>query len=70
MATTRDQPAFPAHRAFVMQLHAESKLEKGQFKGRAEHIVSGRSTHFSSAKELKAFMHRVLTQACADEQNT
>jgi hypothetical protein len=67
MAITPDQPSFPTHHAFVVQLHAESKLEKGQFKGRVEHIVSGRSTHFSSAKELKAFMHRVLTEVCAEE---
>jgi len=63
MSTARNQPALPTHRAFVVQLHAESKIEKGQFKGKVEHIVSGQSTHFSSMKALKAFMQRVLADA-------
>ena len=62
MPTVRDQPLLPTQRAFVVQLYAQSKIEKGQFKGRVEHIVSGRSTHFSSMKALKAFMHRVLME--------
>jgi hypothetical protein len=67
MSTARNQPPLPTQRAFVVQLHAESKIAKGQFKGRVEHIVSGRSTHFSSMKALKAFMHRVLTEERAEE---
>jgi hypothetical protein len=67
MSTARDQPSLPTQRAFVVQLHAESKIEKGQFKGRVEHIVSGQSTHFSTIKALKAFMHRVLTKGRAGE---
>jgi hypothetical protein len=67
MSTARDQPSLPTQRAFVVQLHATSKIEKGQFKGRVEHIVSGQSTHFSSLKALKAFMHRVLTKARSEE---
>ena len=60
----------PTQRAFVVQLHAESKIEKGQFKGRVEHIVSGRSAHFLSMKALKAFIHRVLTEGCSEELDT
>jgi hypothetical protein len=67
MSTARDQPSLPTHQAFVVQLHAESKIEKGQFKGKVEHIVSGQSTHFSSMKALKAFMHRVLTEGRLEE---
>ena len=67
MSTARNQPSLPTHRAFVVQLHAESKIAKGQFKGRVEHMVSGQSTHFSSMKALKAFMHRVLTEERAEE---
>jgi hypothetical protein len=63
MGTARDQPSLPTQRAFVVQLHSESKLAKGQFKGRVEHIVSGQSAHFSSMKALKAFMQRVLAEA-------
>jgi hypothetical protein len=63
MGTARDQPSLPTQRAFVVQLHSDSKLAKGQFKGRVEHIVSGQSAHFSSMKALKAFMQRVLVEA-------
>ena len=63
MGTARDQTSLPTQRAFVVQLHSESKLAKGQFKGRVEHIVSGQSAHFSSMKALKAFMQRVLAEA-------
>ena len=63
MGTARDQPSLPTQRAFVVQLHSDSKLAKGQFKGRVEHIVSGQSAHFSSMKALKAFMQRVLAEA-------
>ena len=63
MGTARDQLSLPTQRAFVVQLHSESKLAKGQFKGRVEHIVSGQSAHFSTMKALKAFMQRVLAEA-------
>ena len=63
MSMAQDQPSLPTQRAFVVQLHAESRIEKGQFKGRVEHIVSGQSAHFSSMKALKAFMERVLAEA-------
>jgi hypothetical protein len=62
MDMPQDHPSLPTQRAFVVQLHAESKIEKGRFKGRVEHIVSGQSVHFSSLKALKAFMHRVLKE--------
>ena len=67
MGTARDQPSLPTQRAFVVRLYAESKVEKGQFKGRVEHIVSGRSTRFATMKALKDFMRQVLTEGRADE---
>jgi hypothetical protein len=70
MSPAHDLPSLPTHRAFVVQLHAESQIEKGQFKGRVEHIVSRQSAHFSSMKALKAFMHRVLTEGRAEEPET
>ena len=63
MGTAQGQPSLPTQRAFAVQLHSESKLAKGQFKGRVEHIVSGQSAHFSTMKALKAFMQRVLAEA-------
>ena len=67
MGTAQGQPSLPTQRAFVVQLHGESKLAKGQFKGRVEHIVSGQSAHFSSMKALKAFMRQVLSEGQSEE---
>ena len=67
MGTTQDQPSLPTNRAFVVQLYAESKIEKGQFKGRVQHIASGQATRFSTMKALKAFMRCVLTAGRSDE---
>ena len=56
------QPSLPANRAFVVQLHADAQPEKGQFRGRVEHIVSYQAAHFASVEELTAFMAWVLRQ--------
>jgi len=37
---SRTQPSLPANRAFVVQLHADAQPERGDFKGRVEHLVS------------------------------
>jgi hypothetical protein len=55
------QPSLPANRAFVVQLHAEAQVEHGEFKGRVEHIVSMRATHFHSLEELRAFIVQMMT---------
>ena len=56
----RSQPALPSQRAFVVQLHAEARLEQGQWYGRVEHLSSYQATHFQSLEELQAFMARVI----------
>lgn len=50
----------PANRGFVVQLHAEAQLTQGDFRGRVEHVISARATHFGSLQELAAFMEHVL----------
>ena len=55
-----DQPSLPTHRAFVVQVHAAAELDKGQFTGRIEHIVSGQATHFHSVEEIVSFIMQVL----------
>ena len=50
------------HRAFVVQLRAETDVEQGRFVGRVEHVVSGQAAQFQSLEELLAFIARVLTQ--------
>jgi hypothetical protein len=61
------QPALPATRAFVVQLHAEAQVEHGEFRGRVEHIVSMRATHFHSLEELGTFMVQMVTTLPEDE---
>ena len=60
--THKNRPSLPARRAFVVQLHAEARIEQNQFKGRVEHLVSHQAEHFESLKELVGFMARVLTE--------
>jgi len=58
----KNQPALPARRAFVVQLHAEARVERSHFKGRVEHIVSHQAAHFESLEELLTFITRVITE--------
>jgi len=53
----RDQQgsALSVHRAFVVHF-ALNEGRKRRFAGRAEHLSSGDSSHFSSLKELLAFI--------------
>jgi hypothetical protein len=57
----KNHPALPTNRAFVVQLHADAQPEQGNWKGRAEHLNSGKAVHFNSAEELLAFMARTLS---------
>ena len=66
MPSTR-QPSLPTNRAFVVQLHAEAKVEQGEFRGRVEHVVSMRATHFDSLEELVAFVVQVVTTPQEDD---
>jgi len=60
----------PANRAFVVQLHAEAQVEQGEFKGRVEHIVSMRATHFHSLEELVTFIVQKVTTLQEDDTET
>jgi hypothetical protein len=59
---SKQQPSLPAKRAFVVQLHAEAKVEQSQWRGRVEHLVSYQATHFQSLEGLLAFMVKVLSE--------
>jgi hypothetical protein len=54
-----ESPLSP-HRAFVVQFRAETKVARGRYAGRVEHVISGQATHFASLEELLAFVGRVL----------
>jgi hypothetical protein len=51
----------PVNRAFVVQFLSKSKVQLGQFQGRAEHISSGQAFHFNSQQELFDFVLRMLS---------
>jgi hypothetical protein len=51
-----------ANHAFVVQLSREALGTQDSFRGRAEHVVSGRATHFETVNELLVFIERELTR--------
>jgi hypothetical protein len=45
-----------------VQLSREALGTHASFSGRAEHVVSGRATHFEIVAEVLAFIQRVLAR--------
>jgi hypothetical protein len=64
----KQQLSLPAKRAFVVQVHADAKVEQGQWQGRVEHVVSYQATRFQSLDELLAFIVKVLDETAQQEQ--
>jgi hypothetical protein len=62
-----NKPSLPTNRAFVVQLHAEAEVGQAEFRGRVEHVVSMRSTHFHSLEELVAFIVKMVTTLPEDD---
>jgi hypothetical protein len=58
----KEQPSLPVRRAFVVQFRTEADLAQSCFIGRAEHVLSGQATRFSSVEKLLAFFDYVLRQ--------
>jgi hypothetical protein len=56
MTDAPDRPVLPGARAFVVLLRADSDPSRDDFRGRVEHVRSGRSAHFASLAELVAFL--------------
>jgi len=50
---TRDR-AYPAHRVFVIKLHADACPATGACSGRLEHVLTGRQQPFANPAELLA----------------
>jgi hypothetical protein len=68
--SSTSQPSLPTNRVFVVQLHAEAQVEQGKFRGRVEHVVSMRATHFDSLEELAAFIVQIVTTLQEDDPDT
>jgi hypothetical protein len=56
-------------RAIVLHLDDDADPAGGHLRGRAEHVVSGRSGRFESLAELLAFLDRVLRAARDDRED-
>lgn len=52
---------FSIQHAFVVQFESHAGTEPESFKGRIEHIVSGKSARFQSLPTLQSFVMQVLT---------
>jgi hypothetical protein len=48
--------------AFVVQLREGTLLHPDRMEGRIEHIASGQAVAFTSLKELRAFMERIVAR--------
>jgi len=66
---SKHQVSLPAKRAFVVQIHADAKVEQGKWQGRVEHLESYQATRFQSLEELLAFMASVLTEIRSTERS-
>ena len=56
------QSRFPAQRAFVVQVAVAEPGVPDEPLGRAEHVISGKATHFASWAELVAFIEQILAE--------
>jgi hypothetical protein len=50
------------HRAFVVQLRAETDVAAGRLVGRVEHVVSGQAATFQTLEGLLAFLAQILAE--------
>jgi hypothetical protein len=51
---------FPVARSFVVQFAADTLPADNRYRGRVEHIDSGRSHRFASLDELISFLNELL----------
>jgi hypothetical protein len=56
-----EESGLSPHRAFVVQFCTRGGEGQELFRGRVEHMVSGRATRFDSPEALAAFFTQVLT---------
>jgi hypothetical protein len=59
--------SLPVSRSFVVQFSFDTTVASRRFRGRVEHIDSGRSRRFDSLEELTAFLVEMLACGRDDE---
>ena len=65
-----NHPSLPTNRVFAVQLHADARVEHGEFRGRVEHVVSMRARHFESLEELATFLRETVLGLAVEEDDT
>jgi hypothetical protein len=58
--TLNPQPTHPSNLSYVLKLHRDTAHPAGEFRGRLEHIVSGRHIDFTTGEQLLALLAREL----------
>jgi hypothetical protein len=62
--------SLPVDHSFVVQLRAGSGVDaEGPWRGRVEHVVSGRAAHFDDWGALRVFLVQTLHE-CAERAQT
>ena len=59
---SREVPALPVWKAFVVQFSRETCSRTGTFSGRVEHMSSGRRARFGSTQELLTALGKMLDE--------
>lgn len=58
--TSDPRPSHPPRNAFVLKFADDAGPQSGLFRGRVEHVTSGKYAAFQSTEELWAFVRSVL----------
>ena len=62
LSVVMSEEHLPSHRNFLLRLSDASVPQLGIYRGKIEHIPSGRSTQFDSLKALGDFMQEALAK--------
>jgi hypothetical protein len=66
--TLNSHANYPSARSYVLKLHRDANLQRGQIFGRLESLSSGYHVDFSSGEELLACLAREVAPVDTDPQ--
>lgn len=52
----------PSSRTFLLRFSEATRPEAGVYRGRVEHIATGRTARFSSLREVTAFAEEIMVE--------
>jgi len=65
-----NEEQLPSRRTFLLRLSSAAVPEAGNYRGKIEHIPTGRTARFDSLRKLAEFMQEVLTTENGQDQET